>query len=73
MDRDRRGEGDRRGAVRIIYIHSKARQNSQRDETNQETGAGDGVNNERSGVLYAADGLLLLGVCHDTGNEGEGE
>ena len=38
----RRGEGDRR-AVRIIYIHSKARQISQRDETNQETGAGDGV------------------------------
>lgn len=43
MNRDRRekgGEGDRR-AVRIIYIHSKARQISQRDETNQETGVGD--------------------------------
>ena len=34
------GGGDRR-AVRIIYIHSKARQISQRDETNQETGVGD--------------------------------
>lgn len=59
--------------MRIIYIHSKARQISQRDETNQETGAGDGVNDERSGVIYVADGLLLPGVCHDAGNEGEGE
>jgi hypothetical protein len=40
--RSKGGEGDRR-AVRIIYIHSKARQISQRDETNQETGVGDGV------------------------------
>jgi hypothetical protein len=31
------------------------------------------VNNERSGVLYAADGLLLPGVIHDAGSVDEGE